>query len=140
MFLHHEDVQAASSLPAPRTEIIRKHLMALQEFADEEVLAASEGLEAGPSGVKGEDENSNASSSDSDESMEAENDSMDVPLAQTLTQLRRRTEEASAQTGGIREAGRLIKRPKPPKPEPSLGAQVSKLRILLPLFKGLELK
>jgi hypothetical protein len=47
------------------------------------------------------------------------------------------TRETAVNTGGVAGAGRVVRRPKPDVP---LGRQIDKMRILIPLFKGLGLK
>ena len=44
---------------------------------------------------------------------------------------------AGVNTGGVTLAGHRVCQPRP---EPSLGKQVEKMRILVPLFKGLGIK
>ena len=68
-----------------------------------------------------------------------------TPLSQTYTPpllppVPASPNEAATQTGGVPGAGRRVIKAKPKKKEPTLGDEVSKMKILLPLFKGLSVK
>lgn len=80
MFIDREDMQAVSSTTDPQLEIIKKHLVALQQFTDEEILAAQDSMEASSQRNNSSDTDEN---DQADESMDGDSDSSDdnLPLA-----------------------------------------------------------
>jgi hypothetical protein len=113
MFREGGDLQAAARSEERQHDVIRKHLSALKEYSEADLQAA----------VQGDDDESMASGSDDDSSD-------DEPLINKLNK-GSPMREIAIQTGGVMGGGRVVRTGQQ---EQTLGRQVAKMRVLLPLF------
>ena len=142
MLGHREDEEAdlqAVSRPSfqEAQRQIRRHLRDLSVFGEEDMVAALDDASMVDASVMGEVAGGSSDSSSSDDEEEGE-----IPPPRPVED-GRRWRSYGVQTGGVRDSGRLVGLLGPPRrkaaEEPSVGDQIRRMKVVVPLMKGLSL-